>query len=98
MYPSTLDSVWAIAPNPGVLIRHWGSSYVAYNIASGDTHQLGALAGGIVEHLNTMHLTKTELLEKLGSDASVNDMQFCEILESTLADLENLGLIVVHPA
>ena len=98
MYLPKNDSAWVIATNPGVLIRHWGNSFVAYNIASGDTHQLGVLAGCIVEHLKITRMTKIELLEKLGSDASVNDMQFCEILESTLADLENLGLIAVHPA
>ncbi len=85
-------------PDPGVLLRHWGNAYVAYNIASGDTHQLGVLAGCIIEHLKTSTMTQTELLGKLGPDESVNNAQFCQILESTLTDLQNMDLITVHQA
>lgn len=98
MYPSTLDSAWAIAPNPGILIRHWGSSYVAYNIASGDTHQLGVLAGCIIEYLKTRAMTRAELLGELGPDESVNNEQFCHMLDNTLSDLQNMDLITVHQA
>jgi len=90
------NAVWVIAPDPGVLLRHWGNSYVAYNVASGDTHQLGALAGSIVEHLRARNMTRFELSEMLDSDEAANDAQFCEILESTLTDLANLGLITVR--
>lgn len=85
-----------VAPDPGVLLRHWGNAYIAYNIASGDTHQLGMLAGDIVEHLLVTHMTQLDLLEILGSDEAANNAQFCEILESTLTDLANLGLITVR--
>ncbi len=84
------------APDPGVLLRHWGNAYIAYNVASGDTHQLGMLAGDIVEHLLVTHMTQLDLLEMLGSDEAANNAQFCEILESTLTDLANLGLITVR--
>lgn len=98
MCPSTSDAVWVIASDPGVLLHHWGNSYVAYNVASGDTHQLGAMAGSIVEHLRVSNMTQLELSGMLDSVEAANDAQFCEILESMLADLENLGLITAHPA
>ncbi len=97
MCPSASDAVW-VTPDPGVLLRAWGDSYVAYNVASGDTHQLGALAGGIIERLQVTGMTRVELFKILGSEKPVNDAQFGEILESTLADLENLGLITVRRA
>lgn len=85
-------------PDPGVLLRHWGSAYVVYNIASGDTHQLGVLAGCIIEHLKTRAMTRAELLGKLGPDESVNSEQFFQMLDNTLSDLQNMDLITVHQA
>lgn len=98
MCPSTSDAVWVIASDAGVLLRHWGNAYVVYNVASGDTHQLGALAGSIIEHLRVSNMTQLELSGMLDSAEAANDTQFFEILESTLADLDNLGLITAHPA
>ena len=97
MHSAVGDVVVMRTPDAGVLLRHWGSTYVVYNIASGDTHQLGVLAGCIIEHLKTRPMTRAELLEQLGPDESVNNTQFCQMLESTLTDLKNMDLIKVHP-
>lgn len=96
-FSSASDRVWTIAPGPGVLLRNWGSTFAAYNIASGDTHLLGALAGLVVQSLLAGDVDHVRLSKSLHSAPDTENHEFQSLLENTLIDLTRLGLIRARP-
>jgi len=67
---------------------------VIYQVASGDTHLVSALAGQVILHLRSAAATTDTLHQHIVNSAPGQDtVELQQALTATLGDLHQLGLI-----
>ncbi|SRR5258706_8699387 len=86
---------WTAPRSYELLWEYWDGEHILYTPLSGETHLLNDMAARAVGLLGEQPLAARELAEQLGNAFDVVvDSEFMEIVESTLAQLDQLGLIV----
>lgn len=93
-------ALWWVPRAADFLLRDWDADGVLYDIASGDTHRLGALHLELLELLQQQPQAAERLADSLAADLPEHlspEMQR-QLIEDALAELVTLGLIEACPA
>jgi PqqD family protein of HPr-rel-A system len=93
-------ALWWVPRAADFLLRDWDADGVLYDIASGDTHRLGALHLELLELLQQRPQAAEALATSLAADLPEHlapEMQR-QLIDDALAELAELGLIEARPA
>ena len=79
--------------------RRWGDEFIVYNVASGQTHYLNALAAQVLQYFQGQAATFDELVQDVrDSVPEGEDACILERVRELLKGLDYLGLIApVNP-
>lgn len=89
------EKVWRAAD---LRWRSWDQQWAVYNIASGNTHLLTAIAAEILRVLEHKPATAVDLSQKLAASASLRpDEELIDQVRKLLANLDDMGLIESVP-
>lgn len=90
---------WQVPRSNALLWRQWNGNFVVFNPASGDTHFLNALAGAILQLLESDALTLEQIVSHLQdvSDEPLGD-ELVDEIHHLVAKFDTVGLIEpAHP-
>lgn len=84
---------------PGVRLswRHWGCDWVAFDEASGDTHEMGELTACALLCLEDGPLELATLVAEVAAAASLPEEAIRDSLQEAIAQLTRLGLVDTVP-
>jgi PqqD family protein of HPr-rel-A system len=86
---------WRTVPTDAIVLREWDGECVVRNERSGNTHLLGALAGGVLQVLLAVDdgLSVAAIAAQLGElSAEAADSDGCAAIEEVLAEFQRLQL------
>lgn len=84
---------------PGVRLswRHWDCDWVAFDEASGDTHEMGELTACALLCLEESPLDLATLVAEVAAAASMPEETIQDSLKDAVAELTRLGLLDTAP-
>lgn len=87
--------MWHLTSDTLLYVPEWNEQAVIYQIASGDTHLVSALAGQVIQHLQSSVAATTHALHQhiVNCAPGQDTAELQQMLKATLGDLEQLDLI-----
>ena len=91
--------MWQLRSQQSFALHSWNDEYVAYDCATGDTHQLSWLAADVLNQLQQHPVTHGALVQEfLASDPTLDPQAVVTEVASVLAQFHQLALIEQVPA
>ena len=89
------DPVWRVRDPSSLRLRRWDRDFVAFHIASGDTHLFDPALGLALEHLLDQPATLATLAAHVAERTELDNGPELELhLVEALGQLQEMGLLV----
>ena len=78
-----------------LLWRSWANEHIVYNVSSGNTHTISAVAAKVLKLLEESPQTGDQITQYLASDSGLDsDDELAAHVARLVADLDELGLVL----
>lgn len=93
-----MNSLFAVDATGRFLLKAWQDEAVVYDLLSGDTHLLEPFALAVTRHLAADARSQEEVATRIIAEFDLTAESITELIATTFAHLQRIGMIVAAPA
>jgi PqqD family protein of HPr-rel-A system len=93
-----MNSLFALDATGRFVVKAWQDEAVVYDLLSGDTHLLEPFALAVTRHLAANTRSQEEVARRIIAEFDVTAESITELIATTFAHLQRIGMVVAAPA